>query len=114
MQKILKTVGLGVGVSAVSQVADVLELVQKRNAENPHATYTAKALETAPNNVGGCYSKPPRAKLEAAAMASPLSFTAEELLRAGAGPSIDWRKEGAVNPVQQQHPFGTCWYMTLD
>eukprot|EP00948_MAST-09A_sp_MAST-9A-sp1_P001209 g1209.t1 len=22
---------------------------------------------------------------------------------------IDWRQHGAVTPVQQQHPFGTCW-----
>ena len=27
--------------------------------------------------------------------------------------SIDWRKKGAVTPVQQQHPFGTCWAFSL-
>ena len=27
--------------------------------------------------------------------------------------SIDWRKQGAVTPVQQQHPFGTCWAFSL-
>ena len=27
--------------------------------------------------------------------------------------SIDWREKGAVTPVQQQHPFGTCWAFSL-
>jgi C1A family cysteine protease len=27
--------------------------------------------------------------------------------------SIDWRLKGAVTPVQQQHPFGTCWAFSL-
>ena len=41
-------------------------------------------------------------------------FSAAELHAAGfSDVSIDWRTRGAVTPVQQQHPFGTCWAMSL-
>ena len=42
-------------------------------------------------------------------------FSAAELAAAAgpAAPSIDWRSRGAVTPVQQQHPFGTCWAFSL-
>lgn len=26
---------------------------------------------------------------------------------------IDWRREGAIAPIQQQHPFGTCWAFSM-
>lgn len=41
------------------------------------------------------------------------AFTQEELRAAAESPSIDWRRRGAVTPVQQQHPFGTCWAFSL-
>jgi len=37
----------------------------------------------------------------------PVAVPASVML--GAEVSIDWRDHGAVTPVQQQHPFGTCW-----
>jgi C1A family cysteine protease len=54
-----------------------------------------------------------RAPLASAAKA-PFTFTDDELRAARAdGVSIDWRAQGAVTPVQQQHPFGTCWAFSM-
>ena len=44
--------------------------------------------------------------------ATKIKFTTEELERAKTA-TIDWRNHGAVTPVQQQHPFGTCWAFSM-
>ena len=93
-------------------IEDAIAFTNQRNSDNPHATFSSKALLAEPN-VGGCYTKPSSAKLAAAASKAPFTFTPQELAQAQAGPSIDWRKEGAVNEVQQQHPFGTCWAFSM-
>lgn len=59
---------------------------------------------------GGCY-RPSSTLVESAH--APLSLTEEELEKARGSVSIDWRKHGAVGPVQQQHPFGTCWAFSM-
>eukprot|EP00937_MAST-01D_sp_MAST-1D-sp2_P006343 g6343.t1 len=43
------------------------------------------------------------------------AFSAAELAAASASaaPSIDWVARGGVTPVQQQHPFGTCWAFSM-
>ena len=85
--------------------------IAQRNADNPHAKFSAEALDTA--NVGGCYNAPTQAELRLSAERAPFSFTEEELAAAKGPVSVDWRKEGAVGPVQQQHPFGTCWAFSM-
>ena len=84
----------------------------RRNADNPFATFSVDALSTA--NVGGCYHPPSGDELRASEAKAPFSFTDEELRLARDGDvDIDWRKHGAVAPVQQQHPFGTCWAFSM-
>ena len=88
---------------------DPAAIIAERNAANPYATFSVAALS--PENVGGCYSgKAPSPVSEAS---EKLTFTEEELRVAAAGPSIDWRAHGAVGPIQQQHPFGTCWAFSM-
>ena len=56
----------------------------------------------------GCWQQPTPTPGNQSSTA--LTFTNAELAAAaGSAVSIDWRKHGAVTPVQQQHPFGTCW-----
>ena len=87
---------------------DPLSLVAKRNAENPHAHFSAEAL--APHHVGGCYNAPSNDELSASITRAPFTFTAEELRQAREGSvQIDWRDHDAIAPIQQQHPYGTCW-----
>ena len=88
-------------------------LIAKRTAENPYATYSVDALK-ASQHKGACYSAPPPVELAAAAARSPLTFSEEELRHAAsASVSVDWRAHGAVGPIQQQHPYGTCWAFSM-
>ena len=87
--------------------------IAQLNADNPHATFSVDAIK--PGHQGGCYRPPSTstAALSASSSRAPFTFTADEL-RAAAGPvSIDWRDHGAVGPIQQQHPFGTCWAFSM-
>jgi len=69
--------------------------------------------------VGGCYkptvieSEEKMATIEDEEKMATLTFTEAELLAAKGPVSIDWRDHGAVGPVQQQHPFGTCWAFSM-
>ena len=84
--------------------------IAERNANEPHATFDAAAVS--PHHKGGCYKGAMPPIEEATQM--PFSFTDEEIRAASAsGVSIDWRDHGAVGPVQQQHPFGTCWAFSM-
>lgn len=88
------------------------ERVGELQASNPYAEFSVDALR--PENVGGCYHQPDQKTLFAAAARSPLLFTDAELEHARTGPiNIDWREHGAVGPIQQQHPFGTCWAFSM-
>eukprot|EP00966_Prymnesium_polylepis_P005560 127340-Prymnesium_polylepis.1 len=85
--------------------------VAQRNAEEPYATFSAAALS--PLHRGGCY-QPSSPLVEAAdERGAPFLFSEEELAMARGAVSIDWRDHGAVGPVQQQHPFGTCWAFSM-
>ena len=101
-------------LSALSSVsADHAARVAQLNADNPYATFSVNAIK--PGHQGGCYRSPSTstAALSAASSRAPFKFTADEL-RAAAGPvNIDWRDHGAVGPIQQQHPFGTCWAFSM-
>ena len=81
------------------------DFIAQRNAEEPFATFSTEAHM--PHHIGGCYHPSP--PVETAAF----SFTDQEILAANSPVSIDWRKHGAVGPVQQQHPFGTCWAFSM-
>lgn len=85
---------------------DPAAIIAERNAANPYATFSVAALS--PENVGGCYKPSPVSEAS-----EKLTFTEAELSVAAAGPSIDWRAHGAVGPIQQQHPFGTCWAFSM-
>lgn len=79
--------------------------------DNPFATFSTQHPK---HWVGGCYNTPTAEEMLASARDSRLVFTEKELQEAREGPvSIDWRKHGAVAPVQQQHPFGTCWAFSM-
>ena len=84
--------------------------ILQRNADEPFATFSVDAFR--PEHVGGCY-KPSASATESTSERTAFSFTDEELLAAKGKVSIDWRKHGAVGPVQQQHPFGTCWAFSM-
>ena len=84
--------------------------VAQLDAGNPHATFSEDAVSL---YGGGCYNAPPLADISASAARSQLSFTEAELKYATTKPHIDWRDHGAVGPVQQQHPFGTCWAFSM-
>jgi C1A family cysteine protease len=103
-------------VFALTTSDDSMEAAAKRiaklAADNPLATFSLDAVS--PDRVGGCYNAPSAAELEASAAKAPFTFTDDELRAARAdGVSIDWRAQGAVTPVQQQHPFGTCWAFSM-
>jgi len=88
--------------------ASVAQRVAALNDANPFATFKASAVG---QNKGGCYKggAPPTL----AAGADKFQFSEAELEQARGGPTIDWRDHGAVGPVQQQHPFGTCWAFSM-
>jgi len=95
-----------------SDARSAAELVKQRNADNPYATFSVDALSD--QHVGGCYNAPTADDLVSASQRSKLTFTDEELRAAREDPvDIDWRREGAIAPVQQQHPFGTCWAFSM-
>ena len=83
------------------------DFIAQRNVEEPFATFSADSFED--QHVGGCYK--PSSTLTAGQ--APFKFTEEELLAAKGSINIDWRDHGAVGPVQQQHPFGTCWAFSM-
>ena len=56
---------------------------------------------------GGCFT-PPAVPLDTRPP-SALTSRLVSALTSGGGGGVDWRRHGAVTPVQQQHPFGTCW-----
>ena len=86
--------------------------VASLNEGNPYATFDVSMIN--PENKGGCYTPPPLTTLIDSAKTTKLSFTQQELDHARSGnPSIDWRDHGAVGPVQQQHPYGTCWAFSM-
>ena len=87
--------------------------ISQLNESNPFAEFSMDAYY--PENVGGCYVPPPPEKLLAESKKSKniFKFTKEELEYAQSGPDIDWRDYGAVGPIQQQHPFGTCWAFSM-
>jgi len=87
-------------------------LIAQRNLDNPLATFSVDALK-ASQHAGACYHAPPPIELAAAAVRAPFSFTEAELSKASASPKIDWRAHGAVGPIQQQHPYGTCWAFSM-
>ena len=92
-------------------VDDDAARVAQLNADNPHATFAVEAI--APHNKGGCYHPSSATALSAAAARAQFSFTADELRAADGVVNIDWRDHGAVGPIQQQHPFGTCWAFSM-
>ena len=98
-------------ISSVAASRLALEsFIAERNANEPYATFDAAAVS--PHHKGGCY-KGAVSQLQQAAQA-PFSFTDEEIRAASvSGVSVDWRDHGAVGPVQQQHPFGTCWAFSM-
>ena len=99
-------------VAAARDPASASKFIAQRNADNPFATFSVDALDS--QNVGGCYKPPSPESLLGSAAKAPFSFTEEELRAAREDPvQIDWRKEGAVAPIQQQHPFGTCWAFSM-
>ena len=55
----------------------------------------------------GCFTQLP-GPLDAEPV-SALTATLVAALTNAEGGGLDWRRHGAVSPVQQQHPFGTCW-----
>lgn len=54
----------------------------------------------------GCFN-PPHTSLDAEPVSGLTARLVSSLTRGPGG--LDWRRHGAVTPVQQQHPFGTCW-----
>ena len=105
----MKTFALS-ALSAVAYAAsdkDHAARVAELNAGNPHATFSVEAIS--PHHKGGCYRAPSSLSTDEGA----LSFTADELRAAEGAVAIDWREHGAVGPVQQQHPFGTCWAFSM-
>ena len=80
------------------------------NQTNPHAEFSYDAYRPR-EHVGGCYT--PSATRTAKDSDTLFRFTDQEMARARAGPNIDWRDHGAVGPIQQQHPFGTCWAFSM-
>jgi cathepsin L len=102
-----------VALAALSTPTTVIDdaFVRQRNANEPYATFSTEALEE--YQMGGCYKAPSPPELRASAAKAPFSFSESELAQARANVDIDWRKHGAVNPVQQQHPFGTCWAFSM-
>jgi len=98
-------------IASASASADPTADVAQRNAANPFATYSAKALD--PLNKGGCYTGSAPSPETLKQSVQLFTFTDEELNAAANKPSIDWRTHGAVGPVQQQHPFGTCWAFSM-
>ena len=96
-----------------AEAADMkARLIAQRNADNPFATFSVDALS--PLNVGGCYKPPSADDLATSTARSQLSFTDDELKAAREDVvDVDWRREGAVAPIQQQHPFGTCWAFSM-
>jgi hypothetical protein len=95
--------------AAFQPSADHAARVAQLNLDNPHATFEVNA----PHHKGGGYRAPSVTALSAAAARTPFSFTADELRAAEGGVNIDWRDHGAVGPIQQQHPFGTCWAFSM-
>jgi hypothetical protein len=85
-----------------------------RDAAEPHAAfsdgsasalYTHRSLQQASGG-GGCW-RPPAAPNAALPLADlPAAFDDQSV-------SLDYRKLEAVTPVQQQHPFGTCWAFSM-
>ena len=105
----MKTFALS-ALSAVAYAAsdkDHAARVAELNAGNPHATFSVEVIS--PHHKGGCYRAPSSLSTDEGA----LSFTADELRAAEGAVAIDWREHGAVGPVQQQHPFGTCWAFSM-
>lgn len=96
---------------AYSDHAAAAKLVAQRNADNPFATFSVDALRYSQHR-GSCFSAPALPELAASAAKAPFTFTDAELA-AAARPNIDWRERGAVGPIQQQHPFGTCWAFSM-
>ena len=94
----------------LADAGSLVDRVAQRNADNPYAHFSVDAVD--PLNKGGCYKQPDLENLDEAAGAS-LLFTDAGLKAAALRPSIDWREHGAVGPVQQQHPFGTCWAFSM-
>ena len=92
--------------------ASKAEMIAQRNADNPFATFSVDALSD--QRTGGCYNAPSVESLAASAERAPFSFTDEELRAAREDPvDVDYRKQGAIAPIQQQHPFGTCWAFSM-
>jgi len=99
---------------AIPTLSERKALALQRNAENPYATFSSAAVDE--HHRGGCYNPPAIERLRVSALAGKqrLTFTDKELqAAASANVDIDWRKHGAVGPVQQQHPFGTCWAFSM-
>jgi hypothetical protein len=91
----------------------LLHWVSERNAVEPYATYTVTPESIITHDSlrihgGGGYSPPTPEQMFLDAQQSQLLLSDED-----AASSIDWREHGAVAPVQQQHPFGTCWAMAM-
>ena len=101
------------GSVAATQLAvdpSLESFIVERNSNEPWATFDVAAAS--PHHKGGCYKGSAAPTQETAQ--GPLSFTDAELDAASvSGVSIDWREHGAVGPVQQQHPFGTCWAFSM-
>ena len=64
----------------------------------------AALLLLAPGVSDGRFTLPPREP-----DAEPPSPLTSRLVATLSADGLDWRRHGAVTPVQQQHPFGTCW-----
>ena len=55
----------------------------------------------------GCFTQLP-GPLDAEPVSARTATLVAALTNAEGG-GLDWRRHSAVSPVQQQHPFGTCW-----
>ena len=88
--------------------------VSQRNAVESHATYSvtreSMAIHESLLSEGGGYIPPSAEQTLLDAQHSQLLLSDDEI---ASSVSIDWREHGAVAPVQQQHPFGTCWAMAM-